>query len=430
MKKARDSMVTSLPKVLVLFSAPLVDENNVPIDTLDIAAEREAIVKELSESQRQIILRFEFATVDALSRGLKDGFNIFHFSGHGSKTHLAFEDGQGGCHLIDGKFLERLIGISSPFELAVISACYSEPIALMVNKAGVKHVVAINRHSPIQDKAATRFAGVFYRQLFSNDTVQHAFDTAKLLVEEDPQISKLRPTLELESRLNRKAFVPEEKKFVLIPRNRPSFHQLSSWQNIPVGNLIVEGKRVIPTNLPVRSHSFRGRAKDIHQIIGQVLNNRLVTITGVGGIGKTTVSVEVARWFCLREHFPDGVFMIDLRESTNSNRLLDLMGTCFSKQFSNMDELVKFISNLKLLFLLDNMEDLLFSDESGVHDKINKILKFAPATKILVTSQRQIGGNLHEPERIHRMVEMNYLDSVRLFCANSKREVTKEELHT
>jgi CHAT domain-containing protein len=190
-------MSNFIPKILVLFSSPLVDENNSPINTLDIQAEREAIVKELSECNRQITLKFDFATVDTLSSLMKEHFDILHFSGHGSKEYLAFEDGEGGCQPVDGNLLSKIIGIGSPFNLAIISACYSESLAKMVNKAGVRHVIAIKRNFPILDRAATRFAGVFYRELFAGDTIQHAFDTAKLLVESDPHLVKVKPLMQV-----------------------------------------------------------------------------------------------------------------------------------------------------------------------------------------------------------------------------------------
>lgn len=136
------------PKILCLFSAPLVDPNGKAIESLDIQAEKEAIIRELSDSEREIVIRIGYATVDELDRGIKDKFNILHLSGHGSEEHLLFEDGKSGCQLINGKYLNKLVGTGGPFELAIINACHSEQTGKCLHEAGVKHVITIKRETP------------------------------------------------------------------------------------------------------------------------------------------------------------------------------------------------------------------------------------------------------------------------------------------
>ena len=420
-------LVNSCPKILVLFSAPLVNQDGEPIQALDIAAERKAIIAELSKLNRELYIRFDFATVDSLARGIKDGYNILHFSGHGNKQFLAFEDDEGGCHPIDGPFLKKLIGTASPFELAVISACFSEEIANMVYKAGVKHVVAINRKTPILDLAATKFAGAFYSYLFNCDSVQKSFDMAKILVEGDSKLAKIKLILEAKNQEQGKKLITEENKFVLLPRNKPSFHQDPIWRELAPGSLSIDEQLKTPNNIPVRARCFLGRSRDIHGIVKCLSNNRLVTITGVGGIGKTAISIEVSRWFFLRNKFRDGIFVINARESSSSNRIIDLLGTSVGKQFTNVEDFVRFISSLQILVVIDNAEDLLYADETGTQTIINELLKYTSSLHILVTSQRQLGGNLHEAEHILRLRTMGSDDSIELFASTSKRELTNEE---
>jgi len=415
------------PKILCLFSAPLIDETSEPIDALDIEAERDAIVSEISACNLQVILRIGFATVDELARGIKDDFNIFHFSGHGGREFLAFEDGKGGCQSVGGAYLKKLIGAGGSFELAMISSCHSEPIAKLIQKAGVRHVIAIRRNTPILDRAATTFAGVLYRHLFDNDSVQHAFDMAKLLVEGNPELAKVRPLLEFEASKKGKSFIPEEKKFLLLPRAKPSFHQKSLFKGVKKGVLTIEEIKKPDTNLPARPESFTGRSKEIHEIINRLLVNRLVTVTGVGGIGKTTASVEAARWFYLRGHFPHGIFILNLREATKSTRIIDLLGSCVERQFAELKDVIEFLCNRHILLVFDNAEAVLFQDQKGTQDLIDEILKFAPNAKLLLTGQRLVGGVLHEPERVCRLSVMNKQDSARLFFAQSKRSISKEE---
>jgi len=421
-------MSVGQPKILCLFSAPLIDEKGDTIDALDIEAERDAIVGEISACNLQVILRIGFATVDELARGIKDDFNILHFSGHGSKKSLAFEDGKGGVQSVGGAYLKKLIGAGGAhFGLAMISACHSEPIAKMIHKAGVRHVVAIRRDTPILDRAATTFAGVLHRHLFNNDTVQYAFDMAKLLVEGNPELAKVRPVLEVEASIKDKPFIPEEKKFLLLPRGKLSFHQKPLFRGVQRGVLTIEEVKRPETNLPVRPKSFRGRSREMHEMINKLLVNRLVTVTGVGGIGKTTAAVEATRWFYLRGHFPHGIFVLNLREATKSTRIIDLLGSCVERQFAEIKDVIEYLHSRHMLLVLDNVEGVLFQDQKGAQDLINGILRFAPNTKLLLTSQRPVGGVLHEPERVCRLNVMNKEDSARLFLATSKRSISKEE---
>jgi hypothetical protein len=413
--------------ILCLFSAPLLNEKGDPIDALDIEAERNAIVSELSALNRQIVLRIGFATVDELAKGIKDGFNVLHFSGHGSKEALVFEDGKGGCQLVRGDYLKRLIGTGGPFELGLISACHSEPTGKMIQEAGVRHVIAVRRDVPILDLAAIVFAGVLYRHLLDEDSVQLAFDMAKLLVEGNPDLTRVRPLLESEACKAGKPFVPEEEKFLLLPIDEPSFHQKPLFKDIQLGSLSIEEARRAKANLPVRPQSFTGRSKEIYEIINKLLANRFVTVTGAGGIGKTWVAVEAARWFHLRSHFPHGIFILNLREATSSSRIIDLIGSCVGRQFAEVKDLIGYLQGCDMLLILDNAEGILFHDERRTQDVINSILTFVPNVKLLVTSQRLVGGVLPEPERVCRLGIMNKYDSARLFLANSKRSISEKE---
>src|SRR5262249_12518831 len=67
----------------------------------------------------------------------------------------------------------------------------------------------------------------------------------------------------------------------------------------------------VPTNLLATS-DIVGREALTVDAIKALANARLVTLTGPGGIGKTTVAEEVARWHADRELFRDGVFFVPL----------------------------------------------------------------------------------------------------------------------
>ncbi len=202
------------------------------MDALDIDAERDSIVRQLAAYNSRIDLRIGIMTTDELDKGIADHFNILHLSCHGNQEFLLFEDGKGGSHIVPGDFLKKLIGAGRPFELAIVSACHSEKIGQMLNEAGINHVVAIRHDVPVLDKAAITFVEYFYRHLIRGETLQKTFDMAKLLVEGNPELSKIKPQLELMAIKDCKTFVPEEDKFVLLPPDSPSFHQNPLVSNI------------------------------------------------------------------------------------------------------------------------------------------------------------------------------------------------------
>src|SRR5258705_10967461 len=69
-------------------------------------------------------------------------------------------------------------------------------------------------------------------------------------------------------------------------------------------------------NLPSQLTSFVGREQEIAQLEALVTANRLVTLTGAGGAGKTRLAIEVASR--LTDAFPDGVWWVELAALSDS----------------------------------------------------------------------------------------------------------------
>ncbi|MBU7046091.1 MAG: CHAT domain-containing protein, partial [Theionarchaea archaeon] len=414
------------PRILCLFSTPLVSPNNNPLDILDVDEECRAVIESLEECNYQVLLRLRFATVNNLAEGVRDDFNILHISCHGNENTLLFEDGKSGSQPLTGDYLKKLFSRKRLFKLVILSACHSEAIAEKLVEAGVEHVISIRRDTPVLDRAATVFVHHFYAYLFRGDTVEEAFEMAKLLVEGDPDLMKMRPQLEFIAEKKGESFVPEEDKFLLLPRDSSHFRPLSV--EFLEGAVDTDKCPLPETNLPVRPQSFTGRSSDMHVIIEKIFTNRLVTITGTGGIGKTTLAREVARWFHLRGHFPDGIFSIDLRQVENAEGIIALLGAALEAPFAEPQDVVEYLRERQYLLLLDNAEDVLSKDEGRVRDLIDQILMFAPKIKFLITSQTSLGGILHEPEFVHRLYTLEQLHAFLLFYRTKRREMSEEEL--
>ena len=413
------------PKILYLLSAPLVAPDGSPLGVLDESQERDAIVSELSASRKEILLRIAVATTDELVKTLEEGFNILLISCHGYEEFLLFEDGKGGSQLVTGDYLKRLIHMGT-FELALVNACHSEKIGDTLVEAGIPHVVAIQCDAPVMDFTAAVFVGQFLRSLFQGGSVRKAFEMAQLRVEGNPDHVRIKRYLEFAAYRRQELFISEEKKFILLPRESTAHSHPLLSREVSEGTVTIEEAPISPSTLPVKLHTFTGRSVEMHDVINEVITNRVVTITGAGGIGKTTLAIEVARWFCSHSYFPDGVYCIDLRHIDTVEGFVALLSTVVDTEFSTVKDVLTHFQDQHCLLLLDNAEDFLWNNEITLQSILTRILEVTPI-KILLTSQRPVRGNLYAPERVCRINSLELNDAYNLFCAAARRRMSKRE---
>ena len=88
-----------------------------------------------------------------------------------------------------------------------------------------------------------------------------------------------------------------------------------------------------PTNLAERVSELIGRDKDVEEISDLVADRRLVTLTGVGGIGKTTLGLEVARR--LLPEFADGICVAELGPLTDPDLVSVTVATAFGLELAD-----------------------------------------------------------------------------------------------
>ena len=114
-------------------------------------------------------------------------------------------------------------------------------------------------------------------------------------------------------------------------------------------------------NLPIQLTGFIGRQKEIAEIKDRVEHNRLVTLTGSGGVGKTRHSLQVAAE--LLDAFPDGVWMVDLAPVSNPELVLPtlaaILGVREDEGRTLGAALQDHLQAKHVLVLLDNCEHLL-----------------------------------------------------------------------
>jgi predicted ATPase/DNA-binding CsgD family transcriptional regulator len=148
-------------------------------------------------------------------------------------------------------------------------------------------------------------------------------------------------------------------------------------------------KAVVSQRLPTQLTSFVGRQQQLTQLGELLRENRLVTLTGAGGAGKTRLAIQLAAQ--LTGEFGDGVWYVDLAPLTDP----DLVPIAVARALelpdqpgrSTMDTLIRFVADRQMLMVLDNCEHLL--DVSA--ELVVALLGAAPGLTLLATSREAIG---------------------------------------
>src|SRR5690348_15388804 len=182
----------------------------------------------------------------------------------------------------------------------------------------------------------------------------------------------------------------------ISPQDRPAFIKLARPQlspeqvdeiTGPYAQSIHDGLiRRRTKNLPAPLTPLIGRAEEVAATCALLLdpNVRLVTLTGVGGIGKTRLSLDVAA--SLKEQFSDGCWFISLAALKEPEMFIPTIARSLGIKETRdgaLDEaLLNYLADSNLLLVLDNFEQIIPAAE-----KLSEILISAPGVKALVTSR-------------------------------------------
>ncbi len=156
----------------------------------------------------------------------------------------------------------------------------------------------------------------------------------------------------------------------------------------PIVSLLPVGGRDDPSSLPVPLTSLVGREREI-ATLGALLRDpavRLVTLTGVGGVGKTRLAIRVASDLAPQGHFADGVVFVDLATVHDPDLvtlvIAQALGVRGAGQEPAGSALKTFLGNRHLLLILDNFEQV---REAG--PAVVDLLLSCPDVNVIVTSR-------------------------------------------
>ncbi|WP_327726270.1 winged helix-turn-helix domain-containing protein [Streptomyces sp. NBC_00487] len=142
-------------------------------------------------------------------------------------------------------------------------------------------------------------------------------------------------------------------------------------------------------NLPAETTSFIGRERELAETQLLLGLSRLVTLTGVGGVGKTRLALRAARRSAAA--FPDGVWLVDLAALTDpallERAVAEALGLRDQSTQAASDAVVGHLSERHLLIVLDNCEHMV----DAVALLVLRLLRAAPELRVLATSRERLG---------------------------------------
>jgi DNA-binding SARP family transcriptional activator len=143
------------------------------------------------------------------------------------------------------------------------------------------------------------------------------------------------------------------------------------------------------TNLPARLSSFIGREAERDRVLAALGRSRLVTLTGPGGAGKTSLAIEAAR--ARATTYRDGVWFVALAGVTDPARvpltIAEALGIA-DPALAPRELLIAWLAQREVLVVLDNCEHLVDACAGLVEHLLRSA---AAATRIMTTSREALG---------------------------------------
>ena len=169
------------------------------------------------------------------------------------------------------------------------------------------------------------------------------------------------------------------------------------------------------TGVPRRATSFVGREDDITTVASALGEGPLVTLTGVGGVGKTRLALEVAGR--LEKQFEDGACFCELAPLDDGSAVTHAVAAALrlqQQQGLGIDAtVIEFLRTHKLLLVVDNCEHVL----PAAARLVDQIVRHCPHVVVLATSREALGV---EGERILPVPPLPVEDATRLFAERAR----------
>jgi non-specific serine/threonine protein kinase len=149
------------------------------------------------------------------------------------------------------------------------------------------------------------------------------------------------------------------------------------------------GTRRVAGNLPIELTTFVGRRSEQTDTKAMLAASHLVTLTGIGGVGKTRLALRVAE--NMRREFADGVWLVELGELSDGTSLTNVVAAALGlgDQAGRplREVLLEFLESRELLLVLDNCEQVV----DATAGLVEPLLRACRRVRVLATSREPLG---------------------------------------
>ncbi len=150
----------------------------------------------------------------------------------------------------------------------------------------------------------------------------------------------------------------------------------------------IEDRGSTPNNLPRHGSTFIGRTREMAEVSRRLAEHRLVTLTGIGGAGKTRLALRVAETL-LGPPF-DGIWFVELAPLSSprdiAGTIVDTIGIPESLDRPALQTIAGHLASKESLLILDNCEHLI----DGTARIVSALLRDVPGLRVLVTSRERL----------------------------------------
>jgi predicted ATPase/DNA-binding CsgD family transcriptional regulator len=213
-----------------------------------------------------------------------------------------------------------------------------------------------------------------------------------------------------------------------LPLNAP-LYGASEGSSRPSGKSAAGALKRPANNLPLELSSFVGREKELAEVKRLLEGDRLLTLTGSGGCGKTRLALAAAGE--LMGGFEDGVWLVELASladpSLVQGAVASALGVREQLGSPSTETLSGYLRTRKMLLVLDNCEHLV--EACAVLAEV--LLRTCPSLRILATSREALGIagetrlavpplSLPDPRRLPTVGDVAHYEAAELFVDRAK----------
>ena len=430
-------------EIAFLISDPVVIEdkkgNLWPVSKLALSRECKLVWGALEKAKRDIHLYFEAATHKSFNDALTRGCRCLHYSGHGDKQSIFFEN-YGAAVEFPKEHVARLVTnqFGSTFQLVLVSACYSKLVGEAVAAAGVHHVVCVDEQEAILDDAALAFTEAFTFALASGRTVRMAFAQGCNAVWPDPNIRNAEM---------------EKGKFRLLPLDGQ--HDVALFGNTPLVrawppdcspvDILSMKNKIQNYPSPPQPLNFIGREVDLFRLldwlksmVGRNERGGLACIEGGPGTGKSALVMAFCNYINDRANsmpFQRIVFVqADIPQHNEGDgggrallgQLLDELQLNHPARDARLKSMLNALhgafANINTLVVLDGVNGPLMNNKSK-----ECLVELAKSASILVTTRDHLGMF---GEKAITLEPLSFSCTARLFVCLLPSQYTENQRQT